>query len=444
MNYKGILTLSSILVLLLQPWSVNAQQTLTLENAVQIGLENNFGLQISRNQQEVAENNSTIGNAGLLPSVDLSGGRTESIEDSEFRSADGTGNTNEGARSTNTSASINLNWTVFDGLTSVSRYRKLNRLKDISDEELRFDTERLVSQIASSYYTIIRISDQMNVLENNIEVSVERIEIEETKVDLGSGSEYELLQARSDLNADRAALIRESNQLNEAKILLNELLGRDPNIDFSVSTEIDVNRQLPEDDLYNQLMNDNARLAIARFEQDVSSLEEREIRGERLPEISITSGYSFNRSENDGGFFQFNETTGLSVGLTARVNIFNGFNLNRRMQNAKIQSKNADLNLESQRLRLESDFRMIYRTYQNSIELVDLEEENLANAEETLDIALERFRLGSISSLEFREAQRTFIAAENRLINAKFEAKIAETELLELTGEIDQLFAGSE
>jgi len=218
------------------------------------------------------------------------------------------------------------------------------------------------------------------------------------------------------------------------------LLSRDPRTDFEVTTEIDVNRFLPEEDLFERLMEENAELAIARFENEVSQLEIREVQGERYPQISLTSGYSFNRSENDGGFFQFNETTGFSVGITARVNIFNGFNLNRRVQNAQIRKKNAELNLEAQKLRLESNFQAIYRTYQNSIELVDLEEDNLANAEETLDIALERFRLGSISSLEFREAQRTFIAAENRLINAKFEAKVAETELLQLTGELEQIF----
>ena len=439
MMQNRILTLI-IFTLLLLSTNVRAQETLTLEEAVQIGLENNYGLQISRNLQEEAENNRSLGNAGFLPMVDLTGSRTERLEDSEFRSADGTGRTNEGARSTNTNASLNLNWTVFDGLTSFARYDRLGLLKEISDEQLRFDMEYTVGQIALSLFNVIRISEQMKVLENNIEVSLERIDIEETKVDLGSGSEYDLLQARSDLNADRAAFIRERNRLNEAKITLNELLSRDPRTDFDVTTEIDVNRFLPEEELFERLMEENAELAIARFENEVSQLEIREVQGERYPQISLTSGYSFNRSENDGGFFQFNETTGFSVGITARVNIFNGFNLNRRVQNAQIRKKNAELNLEAQRLRLESDFQAIFRTYQNSIELVDLEEDNLANAEETLDIALERFRLGSISSLEFREAQRTFLAAENRLINAKFEAKVAETELLQLTGELEQLF----
>ena len=439
MMQNRILTLI-IFTLLLHSTNVRAQETLTLEEAVQIGLENNYGLQISRNLQEEAENNRSLGNAGFLPMVDLTGSRTERLEDSEFRSADGTGRTNEGARSTNTNASLNLNWTVFDGLTSFARYDRLGLLKEISDEQLRFDMEYTVGQIALSLFNVIRISEQMKVLENNIEVSLERIDIEETKVDLGSGSEYDLLQARSDLNADRAAFIRERNRLNEAKITLNELLSRDPRTDYDVTTEIDVNRFLPEEELFERLMEENAELAIARFENEVSQLEIREVQGERYPQISLTSGYSFNRSENDGGFFQFNETTGFSVGITARVNIFNGFNLNRRVQNAQIRKKNAELNLEAQKLRLESDFQAIFRTYQNSIELVDLEEDNLANAEETLDIALERFRLGSISSLEFREAQRTFLAAENRLINAKFEAKVAETELLQLTGELEQLF----
>lgn len=436
-----LLLLVSLSSLLLFVNTTSAQSVLTLEEAVQIGLENNYGLQISRNLQEQADNNLTLGNAGFLPSIDLTAGRTERIEDSEFRSADGTGSTNEGARSTTTNAAINLNWTLFDGLTSFARYDRLGKLKEISDEQLRFDMELLVSRIALSYFNIIRISEQMKVLEDNIEVSLERIEIEETKVDLGSGSEYDLLQARSDLNADRAAYIRERNLLNEAKINLNELLSQDPKTDFVVVSEIQVNRFLPEEELFNKLMNENAELAIARFEHEVSRLELREIQGERYPQLSLTSGYSFNRSENDGGFFQFNETTGFSIGITARVNIFNGFNLNRRVQNAQITQKNAELNLESQKLRLESDFEAIYRSYLNNLELVDLEEENLANAEETLDIALERFRLGSISSLEFREAQRTFLAAENRLIRAKFDAKVAETELLQLTGELEQIFA---
>jgi len=412
-----------------------AQSVLTLEEAIQTGLENNYGLQITRNFREQASNNHSLGNAGFLPSLELSGSRTESVENSEFE-AGGERQTTTGSRSTSTNAGLNLNWTVFDGFRMFRTYDLLGVLEDISDKEVRFGVESLISQITASYYDIVRIENQLRVLENTVEVSNERIEIQETKLDLGSGSEVELLQARSDLNADRAALLRERNFLNESIIVLNELLSRDPETQFSVSESIPLRRDLDDEDLYQKLMAENSELEIARMQYNAANLEVSQIRGERYPELSLTSGYGYNRSETDGGFIRFNETTGFTFGITARVNIFNGFNTNRRVQNAKINQKNSRLELEESRLRLESQFRALYRTYQNSLELVDLEQENLTNAEQTLDVALERFRLGTISSLELREAQRTFLTAENRLINTQYEAKIAETELLQLSGDI--------
>lgn len=416
----------------------SAQELLTLEEAVAIGLENNYGIQISRNAVEQAENNHSIGNAGFLPMIDATASRTESIQDSEFQ-AGGESRVTNGAESSNTNAAINLNWTLFDGLRMFSAYDRLGQLNDLSEMQLDLNQEFLVTDISLTYFNIIRISEQLKILENNIQVTEERIEIEETKVDLGSGSEYDLLQARSDLSEDRAAYIRETNTLTEAKISLNELLGRQPVEDFQVVSEISVNRSLAKEQLYQNLIEQNTELAIARLQENISQVELREVRGERFPEISFSSGYSFNRNESGGGFFSFNETVGFSYGITARVPIFDGFNINRRIQNAKINQRNAEISREQERLRIESNFESAFRAYSNAIELVDLEENNYQNAERTLDIALERFRLGSISSLEFREAQTTFLQAENRLINAKYEAKIAETELLQLSGNIDAL-----
>ncbi len=426
--------LSSILVLLTFG-TAQGQNHLTLEEAVGIGLEQNYNIQIFENRFEIAANNRSLGNAGFLPSLELTGSRSESVEDSEFE-AGGERQTNTGARSTNTNASLNLNWTVFDGLRMFRTYDLLGVLEDIGDKELRFEMEQLISMITLSYYDIVRIKNQLSVLENTVDVSLERIEIEETKLDLGSGSEVELLQARSDLNADRALLLRERNILNEAKIALNELLSRDPMIEFTVADQIPVRRDLDEEILFERLISENSELEIARMQQSAADLEVQQIRGERYPELSISSGYNYSRSEAGGGFIRFNEATGFTVGVTARVNIFDGFNTNRRVQNAQINQKSSRLQLQESRLRLESQYRAIFRTYLNSLELVDLEQDNLSNAEETLDIALERFRLGTISSLEFREAQRTFLAAENRLIDTRYEAKIAETELLRLSGEI--------
>ncbi len=416
-----------------------AQELMPLDEAIQIGLENNFGVQITRNLLEQSENNQSVGNAGFLPTITASASRNESVEDSEFE-AGGQSRTTSGARSTSENAAINAEWTLFDGLGMFNTYNKLGQIADLSDKDLQLSVENLISNITLAYFNIVRIEQQLKVLENNISVSEERIEIEETKVDLGSGSEYDLLQAKSDLNADRAVYLRETSTLTDAKITLNEFLSRSPSHDYSVTMEIPVNRSLLFDELLQGVMANNIELSIAKIEKDISSLELKEIESERYPEVSLSGGYNFNRTENSGGFISFNESTGFSFGITARVNLFDGFNNSRRIQNAKIDEKNAQINLEQQRLSIESEFTSLYRTYQNAVALVDLEEDNFENAEEVLDIALERFRLGSISSLEFREAQRTFLQAENRLITAKYESKIAETQLLRLTGELGEVF----
>lgn len=427
------------LLIVMIPSGIHAQQRLTIDDAVRIGLENNYGIQISRNVAQQAENNYSYGFYNFFPGINLSSSRSEQVSDSEFIAGGETRSTT-GARSSNTNASINLDWTLFDGFRMFTAYDQLGLLRDLSDNELRLNMEMLVANISLAYHNIIRINEQLKILENNLDVSQERIEIEETKVDLGSGSEYDLLQARTDLNADRAAYIRERNRLAEAKIYLNELLSRAPYTEFDVAEDISFRRDLVREELYRKIVSENTEIIIARMQRELAGLEVRQIRGERFPELTLTSAYSFNRSENDGGFIRFNETTGFSIGISARVPIFDGANITRRIQNARINQRNADLSLEMQTLRLESEFEAVYRAYLNAIELVDLEEENFSNAEQTLEIALERFRLGSISSLEFREAQRTFLQAENRLINTKFDAKVAETELLQLSGELGMLF----
>ncbi|REL25017.1 TolC family protein [Rhodohalobacter sp. SW132] len=435
-----LLLLAVITSISIQLQTVSAQNVLTLEEAVQQGLENNYNIQISRNLLEQASNNRSLGNAGFFPVVGASASRVETMEDSDQEFADGSVQENRDARNTSTNAAVELNWTLFDGLRMFAGYNRLGVLEEISDEELRLSMENLITDIALQYFEIVRISEQVINLESNLEVSQERIEIEEAKVEIGSGSEYDLLQARSDLNEDRSARFRELNRLSEAKISLNELLARDPHTEYDVSRNISLNRFLSQEELYQKLMAENAELSLARLQKDITRYEIRELRGERYPEISFNSSYYYDRAENDGGFFRFNEARGLRVGLTARINIFDGFNTNRRVQNAHINRKNAELAYESDKLRLESQFLATFRTYQNSLELLDLEEENFVNAEETLDIALERFRLGSISSLEFREAQRTLLAAEDRLVSARFEAKVAETALLNLSGELELLF----
>lgn len=432
------------ILLLFAGWSAsktaNAQEVLSIEEAVQLGLENNYSIRISGNNVDISENNYSLGNAGFLPLIFADVTRSHRLEDSETVFADGNipNRTDEGAESVTTSAGVRLDWTIFDGLQMFTSYNRLQQLRDLGEDQFRLTIEQTLAEITNVYYNVVLQKKAVAVLENTVEVSQERIRIAETKKDLGSGSEFDLLQARSDLNADSAALIRQNVQLNNARILLNELLARDVNEQFEVTEDIDLQQQMEYVQLEQKMMADNISLAIARISQDVAELEIREIQGERYPQVAINLGYDYNKNESGSGFIEFSRSNGFNYGLTARVDLFNGFEINRRVENARINLKNQELELEQQRKEVEGNLSSEYQNYANALKLVDLENQNMEFARRSLDIALERFQLGTITSVELREAQRTLIAAENRLIQAQFEAKLAETELLRISGQLTE------
>lgn len=426
-----------VTTILLLSGNAAAQELISLDEAVRIGLENNFSILIARNQSDIAANNNTLGNAGFFPTVSAQGTRTERIENTTFATLD-TETSFTGAESQSTNASANLNWTIFDGTRMFITRDKLAELEHLSDRQLRLSIETYIAGITGIYYDIIRRKKTLEVLRNTVEISEERVRIAETKRDLGSGSEFDLLQARSDLNADRAAVIRQETLLNDAKVALNQQLSREVDTSYLVADLIPLEGELVYEQLVRQALAENPGLAVARSDQRVTELEIKEIQRERYPEIDLNVGYSYSRNESGGGFFQFNETDGLNYGITARINLFDGFDINRRAQNARIRLRNQQLAIEDQTNRIKAGLLSEYRSYQNSLRLVTLEEDNLDIAQQSMEIALERFKLGTISSIELREAQRTLIDAENRLIQARFEAKVAETELMRLSGKLTE------
>lgn len=416
------------------------QDILTLDEAIRIGLQNNYSILIAENLSEIDENNVTLGNAGFLPRVSASATKSRSIEDSrtEFSGNSIPNQEVEGAKSTATAAGAELGWTVFDGLRMFTTYEKLKQLNSLGEQEARLAIEQTLAEIISAFYNIVQLKKSYSVLENTVEISQERIRIAETQRDLGSGSEYDLIQARADMNADSAALIRQEVALNDAKILLNQVLARNVEEPFEVSDEIPLRKQLTYVNLEQQMLTNNLNLSIARINQEVAKLEVREIKGERFPDISLNIGYNYNKNELGSGILEFSQSDGLTYGVSASLNLFDGFNLSRRIDNAKIALRNNKLAVEEQRKEAEAGLRSAYQNYANTLKLVELESKNLKYAKQSVDIALERFRLGTINSLELREAQRTLINAENRLIQAQYEAKVAETELLRLSGKLSQ------
>ncbi len=414
--------------------------TLRINEAIQIALENNYSIRIARNNAEIASNNNSLGNAGFLPTVTADASINQSIQDNrtEFSSDAIPDRNDKGAETTVTTYGVDATWTVFDGLTMFATSDRLQFQADISQIEAQIQVENTLADIVSTYFQVVGQQQAYQVLENTLEVSQERIRIAETKLDLGSGSQYDLLQARADFNADRAALIRAGTGLKQAKVIVNQILANAIGFDFQAQANIELAEPFALQSLLDDALSQNGDLAVLRLNESVAQAEMREITGDWFPQINLGGGYRFNRSESSAGFSESSESDGFSYGVTARINLFDGFNKNRRRQNAQAELKNEQLRLEEQELIITGQIRQIYEQYADALSLIDLEQENLQYTQQSLEIALERFRLGTINSVELRETQLSLLNAENRLISAQIEAKAAETELLRLSGRLIQ------
>lgn len=413
-----------------------AQELLSLEEAVKIALEKNYSINIAKGDKEIADNNSSIGNAGFLPTLDADASYLKTNSDTKLDLFDGSTIDQKDAKSTNYDASINLNWIIFDGLKMFASLGRLKELRKNGETNFKLVVEDNLSQVISTYFDIVREQQVMEVLRQSIKISEERVKIAEDKKQLGSASKFDLLQAQVDLNEDKSSLLNEELNLKQAKILLNQLMGRNVNENFNVADTILINENLNYDDLKAATGEQNSEIILAEQNKNISDAEINIARSEIFPEISLNAGYDFSKSEAEAGFVKSNKTLGFFYGVSARINLFNGLSTRSRIENAQVSFKQSELQLQQVKNKVNADLSNAYEKYKNSIQLVKLETENFSAAQENVEIAVEKLRLGSIAPLEFRETQRQLINAKSRLVAAQFEAKNAETELLKISGQL--------
>lgn len=413
-----------------------AQEPLTLEQAIDIGLKNNYDLRIVRNNSVMAANNNTPGNAGMLPKVDLQAslGLSNNATKQEFSS--GLTVDKNGVQSNNISAGVYLAWTLFDGFKMFASYQRLKELETIGVLSSKLQIENTLSLIIVNYYNVVRQKQLIKGLSENFLISEERLKISQTKLNIGSGSKLDVLQAKVDMNAQISNIYRQKTVLSELKMNLNHLLARNAEQEFEVSDSIPVEFQLNFEQLKSDMQNANTDLLIAQRNISLSGQLLKETRSQLFPKLNFNANYLFSRSENQAGFSLLNQNLGLNLGLTASWTIFNGLNTNYQIRNAHLQIENADYEYKSTKLQVEHAMVLSYRKYIDDQKILELEEENMKLAKEAVDIALERFRIGSSNSIELKEIQKSYDDALTRLAEARYNSKVSETQLMKLSGKL--------
>ncbi|HEU0136514.1 MAG TPA: TolC family protein [Flavobacterium sp.] len=424
------------LTILALPANILAQELLTVEQAVKLALENNYEIRIASNELRVDEAGVSIGNAGMLPRVGAVVTDNNSIQNSSQTRSDGTTVELDNAKNNNLGYGVTLDWTVFDGFRMFARYEQLKELEKLGQAELQLTILTRVSDVMSTYYDLVQQQQQLAALDTTIVISQQRVKLANDRFTIGRASKLEVLNAQVDLNTDQTQLLRQRELYANTKILLNEILARDTKIDFRVVEDINIDQGLLLPDLETLALKQNPQIQAQAINRRIAELQLRQVKAGRYPTIIASTGYNFNETESSLGFNTRSSGQGWNYGFSATMNIFDGFNQQRNERIARLQIENSGLVIEQQNQRLLAQLGTSYQTYLTNVSLVELEGRNEAIAKENLDITMEKFRIGTIPTIEFRTAQLNYVNASVRLSNALFEAKISEIMLKELAGNL--------
>jgi outer membrane protein TolC len=413
---------------------------LTLEEAIRLGLESSFSIQMAKNNLEISKNNNTVGNAGFLPRFDFSISQSNNFQNRYSENKDGETSTITGYPTYTLTSGAQLGWTIFDGFAMFIRKEKLGIYQQQTDLYLRMAVENTVADIAFTYYSIALNQKLLKTYEDQMALSRQRLNIAREKSIIGVGYELQELQSEVDFRADSARYIRQGSYLINLKASLNQLLRREPNVDFEVNIAIPVPKLASINEVYLKVKEFNPLLLNARLQSQIGELELNEVMSSRYPTVSLTGGYNFSRAGTPQSQSQLlSQIHGPYLGIGASINIFNGFNTTRRIKNAKLVATNYVLNQDELTLKLQSTAFKLVNNLNQAIELVKVEEKSVLLAQRNAEASWEKYRLGAISDIELRESQNKQLDAQTRLISAQLNAQIAEIDIRSLTGDMSSL-----
>ena len=415
-------------------------QTLTLQECLSRGLENNYSIRISRNQEQMAHNNATLANAGYLPSIDLSAGYNADLanSDSKLRA---TGETSEVRNSLDQTlnAGIGVSWTIFDGFKISTSYKQLKELERMGETSTRIALEDFIAGLTAEYYNFIQQRLRLANYYYAVTLSKERLRIVEERYNIGNFSRLDYQQAKVDFNADSAQYIKQQEVVITSRIALNEMMAFDEvytPIETSENTIVtDTTFQFT--DLWERMLASNAELLLASQNSTLAELDYKKVLSRNYPYVKFKAGYDYSFSKYDTNSYTRRSNWGGNVGITVGFNLWDG-NRKRERRNAKIEIENAQLQHNRLELALKAELGNLWQAYRNNIELLNLEKQNVITARENHEIAKERYMLGDISGIEMREAQKSLLDAEERLLSVEYQTKVCEISLLQITGDISK------
>ena len=423
---------------LFSPLILPAQDTLSLEKAIEQGLEQNYQIRIARQDQQINQNNVARGNAGFLPTLRLTADQNTEISNTTQEFISGETINQNGAETESLNSRAELRWTLFDGFRMFTTYQRLKSIRKRGKAQFHQTVQEQVSAIIDQYYKLVQQKRQLATAQEALSLTRKRRSLAKTRMNIGAGSELAYRQVQSDYNADTASYLQLRQQLRNGKIRLNRLMGVPVDNSFTVPGTIPLQSPFTYQALKKQALQESPRIEQEKQNKRIAQQQLEAVQSNHYPEIGLNLGYDFSQTTSEAGFVSESEARGFDYGLYLSYELFDGFNTQRRADNARIRIERATLAFEQEQQQLLADLKQAFTKYQESRSRTSLEEENVSVARETFRIARQNYEAGGIDYLTLKEAQQSYLDAQQRLISARYATKKAEIELMELSGMLAQ------
>ncbi len=430
-SMKKIILNISLIVFIIP--STYAQKLITEQDAVGIALKYNYDILIARNNASGDSVNNTAGNAGMLPTIDINGSESYSAANKIHQKfSDGTSLSSNNTNSNSVDASIGLNWTLFDGGKMFVTKRKLNEIQALGEIQFRDRVLQTEYDVILAYYDVVRQKQELASINEVITYNLEHVKISQTAYDAGLSPKTNLLQAKIDLNVYQENAINQQTIIIASKRTLNQLLGRNPDIQFDVLDSIPINDLVDKMELAQKLDSSNTSILAYKKQVDVSKLALKEMNTLLFPKINFNAGYGLFQSNTPQSNPVMSRSLGPSFGGTISIPIYQAGNASRQIRTARIQVSSDEYNLESIRLQMNQQLQNALTQFENQMNLLRIEKDNAILAKENLEISIQRLRFGETTSLEVSLAEGSFVDSLTRLISFEYNLKVAETKLKQL------------
>ena len=424
--------------LLIVKGSIEAQNSLSLEDVLAISIKENIDIKIKTNELNQVKNYEKVGVLGTIPKIKVFGSASgnKGTSSIEFATDDFPKIEDADSESKSINGNVEFSYNLFGGIGSIYTYQKLKKQSDLKSTELIIQIEQVLLKSAKQYFDIAYLQEQNKILIELLDISQERYNKVKVQKQFGNASKLDLLSAEIDLNKDSINLLNSNYELKSAKQRLNQTLNRQPNLDFNVENKVEINKYLNYDELLNETQNNNNNILFQKYLIEITKKDKKINNVSILPNINISAQYGYNQTESNTSIILDQTNLGLTGFINLSWDIFDAVARRKIAQNTQIEVESNKLKLESLSKDIEKDFNASFQQYKNNLNLIEIEKRNNQSSEKFFERAKEQFYQGQLSRSDFRLAQLDLSISKNRLNQTLYKAKIAELNLYRLSGKI--------